>query len=175
MSTHCCNYCLKTIAMVLGMKQHITQSARCQLQWKEELRQARSDIDGIHCKPSRTPEDGLYGSDGGDDTPDLQEGSIVGRHCISTKADPHNQQGAATKHVSVSDDIDKEPNLSSGGHFTKLFEGVAVEIFGTQKTQFESLEEAVSIDCERMWAPFCEEEEWEFSSLFDEESRPEQD
>ncbi|KAI6027998.1 hypothetical protein BKA83DRAFT_4462563 [Pisolithus microcarpus] len=50
MPTHRCNYCLKPIAMAPGVKQHIAQSARCQYQWKEELKHATStsDLDGRH-------------------------------------------------------------------------------------------------------------------------------
>ncbi|KAI5999520.1 Zn-finger domain-containing protein [Pisolithus albus] len=163
MSPHRCNYCFKTIATAPGVKRHIAQSARCQLQWKEELRQLRSVIDGVHHEPAGTPEDGFYGSDGGDDAPDLHEGPIVQRHCVHAEADAISQQAAATKHVSVGDDIDEEPNLSSGGCFTRGFEGVAAKIIGTGKTRFESLKEVESVDCSNMWAPFRDEEEWELA------------
>ncbi|KAI6026905.1 hypothetical protein BKA83DRAFT_4463011 [Pisolithus microcarpus] len=50
MPTHRCNYCLKPIATAPGVKRHIAQSARCQYQWKEELKHATStsDLDGGH-------------------------------------------------------------------------------------------------------------------------------
>ncbi|KAI6023062.1 hypothetical protein BKA83DRAFT_4463912 [Pisolithus microcarpus] len=47
--------------------------------------------------------------------------------------------------------------------FTKAFEGVAAKILGSQKTLFESWEEAEALDDDSMWALFHDEEEWELA------------
>ncbi|KAI6010391.1 hypothetical protein BKA83DRAFT_4068620 [Pisolithus microcarpus] len=166
MPTHRCNYCLKPIATAPGVKRHITQSARCQYQWKEELKHATStsDLDGGYREPSETPaKDYCCESDGRNDAPDLREGSIVQRHRINADIDPHILQDVASKQARVSDDIDKPPTHSSTGRFTKAFEGVAAKILGSRKTLFESWEEAEALDDDSMWAPFRDEEEWELA------------
>ncbi|KAI6127060.1 hypothetical protein F5141DRAFT_1060675 [Pisolithus sp. B1] len=146
MPTHCCNYCLKPIAMAPGIKQHIAQLAHCQHQWNKELEQVRaiSNINGIQHEPSRTPKHKYDESDNGEVAPVLQEGSFC---------------------MHISNNINKIPYLLSTGDWMKEFDGVATKILGTQKTLFESLVEAETVNNESMWAPFHDEEEWELASF----------
>ncbi|KAI6035762.1 hypothetical protein EDC04DRAFT_2604852 [Pisolithus marmoratus] len=156
MATHCCNYCLKSIATAPGVRWHFVQSAHCQHQWKEDLKQPTTSsdnedchTDSMHHEPSEALEDWHYESDGRAANPmklpTFRKGLLYGG-IMSTW----------------------NPNLMISGMKCPLnmqgeFEGIAAKILGSQQTLFESVEEVGITDKASMWVPFHDDEEWELA------------
>ncbi|KAI6156712.1 hypothetical protein BKA82DRAFT_4325524 [Pisolithus tinctorius] len=151
MATHHCDYCLKTISTVAGVKRHISQSAACQQQWKQVLERTASTAsvdedhqldDGQleympnlasdwHYKPS---DDGL----------DLLEGSLV------------------QQHASV-EDVEDGSSPAGDRHFIEQYTGFATRILGSRATAFKEMKKTEQKNNNNQWAPFQNKNEWDLA------------
>ncbi|KAI6017027.1 hypothetical protein EDC04DRAFT_2870151 [Pisolithus marmoratus] len=138
MPTHHCNYCLKPISTLAGVKQHIAQSAACQQWWNHVLEHmagtAFADNDhqidnGLDNTPG-IPSDWNDESDGNGDMFNVQEGPLV------------QQLQAFT-----------EPKSRC----------LAAQILGSQPTVFKEMEKDEFKHCGGQWSPFQSEEEWDLA------------
>ncbi|KIK13685.1 hypothetical protein PISMIDRAFT_118419, partial [Pisolithus microcarpus 441] len=167
MPTHCCDYCLKPISTLAGVKRHIAQLAACQQQWNREWNRALErtasatsvdNEDQIDDDLDNAPGVTSDGYDG--DNLDIPDGPLVQRLWTYAEADPLHPP---SRHASVEDDFEDESALAKGGHFVEQYTEVAAQILGSRPTVFEDMEKAENTSGGSQWAPFHNEEEWELA------------
>ncbi|KAI6039427.1 hypothetical protein EDC04DRAFT_2895221 [Pisolithus marmoratus] len=170
MPTHHCDYCLKPITTLAGIKQHISQSTTCQQQWNqvlEHMADVAVSADNDHQMDNRLdntpgiPSDWYNesdGSDAGGDIFSIEEGLLVQQlWAVAPKPDPE------SRHTSVEDDIEDGTSPANAGHFVKQYTGIAAQIFSSWPTVFEEMEKAEYKNCRSQWSPFQSEEEWDLA------------
>ncbi|KAI6156715.1 hypothetical protein BKA82DRAFT_4009271 [Pisolithus tinctorius] len=166
MATHHCDYCLKTISTVAGVKRHISQSAACQQQWKQVLERTASTAsvdedhqldDGQleympnlasdwHYKPS---DDGL----------DLLEGSLVQQ--FQPRTEPE-RLDPLPRHASV-EDVEDGSSPAGDRHFIEQYTGFATRILGSRATAFKEMKKTEQKNNNNQWAPFQNKNEWDLA------------
>ncbi|KAI6030140.1 hypothetical protein EDC04DRAFT_2898658 [Pisolithus marmoratus] len=171
MPTHHCNYCLKPITNLAGIKWHISQSTTCQEQWNEVLKcmagaAVPADNDhqmdnGLDNTPG-VPSDWYNESDGsnaGGDMFNIKEGPLVQQ----LWAVPEPKPKPKSRCTSVEDDIEVGTSLANPGHFIKQYTGIAAQIFSSWHTVFKEMEKAEYKNCRNQWSPFQSKEEWDLA------------
>ncbi|KAI6029034.1 hypothetical protein EDC04DRAFT_2605660 [Pisolithus marmoratus] len=147
MPTHHCDYCLKPITTLAGVKQHISQSTTCQQQWNEVLKHTAGtavSADNDHQMDNRldntpgVPSDWYNESDGSD-------------------------AGGDMFNIEEEDDIEVGTSLANPGCFVEQYTGIAAQIFGSRHTVFEEMEKAEYKNCRNQWSPFQSKEEWDLA------------
>ncbi|KAI6004577.1 hypothetical protein EDC04DRAFT_2611630 [Pisolithus marmoratus] len=127
MSTHHGNYCLKPMLMLAGIKQHITQSAGCQQQWREVLNCTATTVpveddhqtdDDLSDNAPAAPPEWHYESDGKDHW-------YSSYSLVLNPVSPIPQDGSL---------------LANIGCFVEQYTAVAAQILGTQPTIFKEME-----------------------------------
>ncbi|KAI5992616.1 hypothetical protein EDC04DRAFT_2911124 [Pisolithus marmoratus] len=173
MPTHRCDYCLKPITTLAGVKQHISQSNACQQQWNEVLKHTAgmavsADNDhqmdnGLDNTPG-VPSDWYNESDGsnaGGDMFNIKEGLLVQQLQAVPKPEPEPEP--ESRCASVEDDIKVSTSPANLGCFVEQYTGIAAQIFSSQHTVFEEMEKAEYKNCRNQWSPFQSEEEWDLA------------
>ncbi|KAI6017785.1 hypothetical protein BKA83DRAFT_17150 [Pisolithus microcarpus] len=170
MPAHHCDYCLKPISTLAGVKWHIAQLAACQQQWNWVLERTASaaSVDDHQIGDEMDNAPGIVsdrynesdGNDSGHDNLDIQEGPLVQQLQSYAEPEPLNPP---SKRASVGDDVEDEPALANGGCFVKQYTGAAAHILGSWPTVFEDMENAENTSGGSQWAPFQNEEEWELA------------
>ncbi|KAI6027895.1 hypothetical protein PISMIDRAFT_18051 [Pisolithus microcarpus 441] len=167
MPTHRCDYCLKPISTLAGVKQHIAQSAACQQQWNWEWNRALEHMasttsvdneDQIDDDLDNAPGVTSNGYDG--DNLNIPDGPLVQWLWTYAKADPLHPP---SRHALVEDDFEDESALAKGGRFIEQYMEVATQILGSRPMVFEDMEKAENASSGSQWAPFHNEEEWELA------------
>ncbi|KIK15871.1 hypothetical protein PISMIDRAFT_16209 [Pisolithus microcarpus 441] len=170
MPAHRCDYCLKPISTLAGVKRHIAQSAACQQQWNRVLEHTAStaSVDDHQIGDEMDNAPGIVsdqydesdGNDSGRDNLDIQEGPLVQQLQSYAEPEPLNPP---SRHASVGDDVEDEPASANGGRFVEQYTGAAAHILGSWPTVFEDMENAENTSGGSQWAPFQNEEEWELA------------
>ncbi|KAI6037388.1 hypothetical protein BKA83DRAFT_4120872 [Pisolithus microcarpus] len=170
MPAHHCDYCLKPISTLAGVKWHIAQLAACQQQWNWvlECTASAASVDDHQIGDEMDNAPGIVsdrynesdGNDSGHDNLDIQEGPLVQQLQSYAEPEPLNPP---SKHASVGDDVEDEPALANGGCFVEQYTGAAAHILGSWPTVFEDMENAENTSGGSQWAPFQNEEEWELA------------
>ncbi|KAI6012378.1 hypothetical protein EDC04DRAFT_2904897 [Pisolithus marmoratus] len=169
MPTHHCDYCLKPITTLAGVKQHISQSTACQQQWNEVLKCTAGMVvsaDNDHQMDNRldntpgVPSDWYNESDGsnaGGDMFNIKEGPLVQQLWAVPKPEPE------SRHASVEDNIKVGTSPANPGRFIEQYTGIAAQIFGSRHTVFKEMGKAEYKNCRNQWSPFQSEEEWDLA------------
>ncbi|KAI6038726.1 hypothetical protein EDC04DRAFT_2896102 [Pisolithus marmoratus] len=173
MPTHCCDYCLKPITTLAGIKRHISQSTACQQQWNEVLKRMAGTVvsadndhqmdNGLDNTPG-VPSDWYNesdGSDAGGDMFNIEEGPLVQQ--LQAVPKPKPKPEPKSRHTSVEDNIKVGTSPANPGHFVKQYTGIAAQIFGSRHTVFEEMEKAEYKNCRNQWSPFQSKEEWDLA------------
>ncbi|KAI6011641.1 hypothetical protein EDC04DRAFT_2905352 [Pisolithus marmoratus] len=187
MPTHHCNYCLKPLMTLAGIKWHISQSTTCQQQWNQVL-ECMADVavsaDNDHQMDNRLdnapgiPSDWYNESDGsnaGGDIFSIEEGPLVQQLQAVAKPKPEPEPEPESRHALVEDDIEDRNSPVNVGHFIKQYAGIAAQIFSSQPTVFKEMEKAKYKNCRSQWSPFQSEEEMGPGPLSDEKCWPNED
>ena len=173
MAPHCSSYCLKHIATKPGIKRHITQSPACRDHWKRVVERAQfavtndKDDQFVEVTNDDTPSyDWMddFDDNGSPDSPlNVPEGNLVHHSHIDVHPGPPDLCKPSSKHARVEQDDEDSPHWPLSGHFTEHYPGMAATILGKEKTVFKSQEAAELERGNSEWAPFCDEDEWEFA------------
>ncbi|KIO00551.1 hypothetical protein M404DRAFT_29479 [Pisolithus tinctorius Marx 270] len=166
MATHHCDYCLKTISTLAGVKRHISQLAACQQQWKQVLEGTAStaSVDKDHQLDDGQLEympnlasDWHY--EPSNDGLDLLEGPLVQQ--FQPCAEPEHFD-PLPRHASV-EDVKDGSSLASDGRFIKQYTGFATRILGSCATMFEEMEKTEQKNNNNQWAPFQNKNDWDLA------------
>jgi len=103
------------------------------------------------------------GMDGPDDALDALDGHLVHQSNAVREPGPPDLCERPSKRTRVEEENEALPPWLASGRFTEQYTGTAATALGRKQTVFESLEAAELEKGEGDWAPFRNEDEWEFA------------
>jgi len=103
------------------------------------------------------------GMDGPDDALDAPDGHLVHQSNAVREPGPPDLCKWPLKRTRVEEENEALPPWPASGCFTEQYTGTTATALGRKQTVFESLEAAELEKGKGDWAPFCDEDEWEFA------------